>query len=168
MRLHYSNEVKYDFPFDARKAASKVIQTALRLHKCPFETEVSLVIVSQKKIQETNNLCRNINKVTDVLSFPGVAFLEPDGFDVLYEDGADIEYFDQETGYLLLGDIMICADKIEMQSKEYGHSLLREYCFLVCHSILHLLGYDHMNDKERKVMEKAQSEIMETLGILRE
>lgn len=168
MKLHYTNEAKYVFPFDARREASRVLHKALKIHNCPFETEISLVIVSKDVIQETNKEYRGIDKVTDVLSFPGVYFKTPDDFDALYEDGADISYFDQESGNLMLGDIMICADKICEQAQEYQHSLLREYAFLICHSVLHLLGYDHITAEERKVMEEKQSEIMNALGIQRD
>ena len=77
------------------------------------------------------------------------------------------EYFDPETGELLLGDIVLSLDRVMAQAEEYGHSPLREYAFLIAHSMLHLLGYDHMEEQERVIMEKKQNEILERLGISR-
>ena len=81
------------------------------------------------------------------------------------EESADA--FDPETGELMLGDIVISKDRVIAQAEEYGHSVRREYAFLIAHSMLHLLGYDHMDEEERKVMEDRQREIMEKAGIPR-
>ena len=78
------------------------------------------------------------------------------------------EYFEPDTGELILGDIVISSDKVYSQAEEYGHSVKRELGFLVAHSMLHLFGYDHMEDEERVVMETKQKEILERLGITRE
>ena len=75
--------------------------------------------------------------------------------------------FDPESGELTLGDIVISKEKVLTQAEEYGHSPMREYAFLIAHSVLHLTGYDHMEDEERQVMEQKQREIMERLDILR-
>ncbi len=75
--------------------------------------------------------------------------------------------FDPESGELTLGDIVISKEKVLTQAEEYGHSPKREYAFLIAHSVLHLTGYDHMEDEERQVMEQKQREIMERLDILR-
>ena len=81
-------------------------------------------------------------------------------------DGSDIR--DPETGDIVLGEIMICRDKVYEQAEEYGHGPLREYAFLVTHSILHLLGYDHIEEDEQRRMEARQKEILNALGITRE
>ena len=75
--------------------------------------------------------------------------------------------FDPETGELTLGDIVVSKEKVIAQAEEYGHSILREYAFLIVHSILHLTGYDHMEENERRVMEEKQDEIMDLLNIIR-
>ena len=77
------------------------------------------------------------------------------------------DYYDLDTGELMLGDIIISVEKCKEQAKEYGHSELREYSFLIVHSMLHLFGYDHMEDDERLVMEEKQREILDKAGILR-
>jgi probable rRNA maturation factor len=77
------------------------------------------------------------------------------------------DYFDLESGELCLGDIVISIDKVYEQAQEYGHSLKREYAFLIAHSMLHLLGYDHMAQEEAAIMERKQEEILTRLGITR-
>ena len=79
----------------------------------------------------------------------------------------DESYFDLDTDELLLGDIMISVDKVFAQAEEYGHSVTREFCFLVAHSMLHLLGYDHMTPGEAEVMEAKQAKALKELGITR-
>ena len=97
---------------------------------------------------------RGIDRATDVLSFPMLEFDHPGDFSIIDEETADV--FDPESGELMLGDIVISVDKVLEQAQEYGHSPKREYAFLIAHSMLHLCGYDHMDDEERKVMEEKQ------------
>ena len=99
-----------------------------------------------------------------VLSFPMVDYEEAGNFDFLEE--AD-EYFHPESGELMLGDIVISKEKDFSQAEEYGHSIEREYAFLIAHSMLHLFGFDHMEEEERIEMEKKQKAILEQLKILR-
>ena len=101
-----------------------------------------------------------------MLSFPNVAFINPGLFDIDENDEAD--YFDPETGELILGDIMISVDKVYEQAESYGHSVKREFAFLVAHSMFHLCGYDHMTEAEAKVMEKKQEDTLTALGITRD
>jgi len=110
----------------------------------------NIIIVDSEKIQEINKTYRGIDRVTDVISFA----LE-DNEDIVYED------------FRLLGDIYICIDKIYSQAEEYGHSVLRELSFLTIHGFLHLLGYDHMNEEDEKIMFKRQDEILNGYGITR-
>ena len=77
------------------------------------------------------------------------------------------DLFNPETGEVILGDIVLCLDRIHSQAKEYGHSDIREYAFLIAHSMLHLFGFDHMTDTDAKVMETKQREILDKLGISR-
>ena len=100
-----------------------------------------------------------------VLSFPMVDYESPSDFDHVEEAVED--YFNPETGELMLGDIVISVDKVEEQAEKYGHSRTRELAFLTAHSMLHLFGYDHMEDGERLVMEEKQKEILETRGYTR-
>ena len=93
-----------------------------------------------------------------------IPFETPADYAVAEEDES---CFDLDTDELLLGDIMISAERAAAQAKEYGHSVKREFCFLVAHSMLHLLGYDHMVPEEAKVMEAKQAKALEELGISR-
>ena len=107
---------------------------------------------------------RGIDRPTDVLSFPMIEYDAPGDFSVIDEETGDA--FNPETGELMLGDIVISKEKVLSQAEEYGHSPKREYAFLIAHSMLHLFGYDHMEEEERAEME-AQRAIMEKVGIPR-
>ena len=111
-----------------------------------------------------NEEFRQIDRATDVLSFPMADYETPGDFSHLDEDAG---LFHPDTGELMLGDIVISVDKVFEQAEEYGHSLLREYAFLIAHSMLHLFGYDHMEEVERKEMEMHQKKIMELVNITR-
>lgn len=167
--IDYSNENDFETGFDFQNDAKLVISKALQNHNIDFDISVSLSLVTEEEIKECNDSFRNISSVTDVLSFPNLNFNDPGIIDKL-PDAGDIdyfEYFNPDDGYLYLGDIIICFNRALQQSEEYGHSLRRELLFLVAHSILHLLGYDHMNDEERLVMEDKQRQILNELNITR-
>jgi len=149
---------------DYEKIALLVADKALDLENCPYEAQVSLIITDDEGIHEVNREFRQIDRPTDVLSFPAVPFTAPVSYGILEEDES---YFDMDTGELLLGDIMISVDRVYAQAEEYGHSVKREFAFLVAHSMLHLLGYDHMTPEEASVMEQHQEEILEAVGIRR-
>ncbi len=136
-----------------------VIIKTLEEEECDFEAEVSVTIVDMAKIWEINRSERNIDAPTDVLSFPMLEFDEKGGI-------VDPE-FDMDGDKLLLGDIVICAEKAAEQAEEYGHSFRREIAFLTVHSMLHLLGYDHMEKEEEAVMFARQEEILDKMGITR-
>lgn len=112
--------------------------------------EFNIIFVDSNKIHEINKTYRNIDRVTDVISFA-------------LEDNKTIE-----LDHRLLGDIYICIERAEEQAKEYGHSFLRELSFLTIHGLLHLLGYDHMEPEEEKEMFDKQEEILNEFGIKRE
>lgn len=113
--------------------------------------QISLSFVLPEDIKELNRDYRGIDRVTDVLSFPQ------------YEDIDDIP----EEGEICLGDVVICVERAKEQAEEYGHSLQRELVYLFTHSVLHLLGYDHMEESEKAVMRKREEEIMSALGLTR-
>lgn len=160
-------EEEYSFEFDFQDKARLVIEKALELHGAPYDCQITLSVVSKNTIQELNRETRNIDKVTDVLSFPNIEFDTIGDFSSLDEESVHYDYFDPDSDNLILGDIVICYDRAAEQSEEYGHSLEREMLFLTAHSILHLLGYDHMEEDERTVMEAKQREILDLLGIHR-
>lgn len=166
MTFYVENETEEDFLFDAEETAVTVCRAVLEEEQCPYEVQVSLVITDNEGIREVNRESRGIDRETDVLSFPNVDFEQVGEFQI--DEDREADYFDPDTGELILGDIMISADKVKQQANEYGHSLRREFAFLVAHSMFHLCGYDHMEEQDAKVMEKKQEEVLERLGISRE
>lgn len=112
--------------------------------------EFNVIIVNEEKIHDLNREYRGIDRVTDVISF---ALEDDKSFNI--ED------------YRMLGDIYICLNKVKEQANEYGHSFKRELSFLAIHGLLHLLGYDHMNEEDEKVMFDKQEEVLKRYGIER-
>ena len=165
MTFEIENEVEISFDFDYKKVIQDVILQSLDYENCPYEAEVNVLLTGNDEIHEINLEQRQIDRPTDVLSFPMVDYYTPADFSHL-EDGGDI-YFHPETGELMLGDIIISVDKVLEQAEAYGHSQTRELAFLVAHSMLHLMGYDHMEEEERIDMERRQEEILNQLGIQR-
>lgn len=164
MTLNIDKEYLGELGFDYEKIAKEVVEAALDFEKCPYEAEVSLVLTTDEEIRKTNAEFRKIDRVTDVLSFPMLDFDTPGDFSFLKEEE---DAFHPDTGELILGDIMIAVGRMREQAETYGHGEVREYAFLIAHSMLHLMGYDHMEPNEAAVMEKKQEEILEELGILR-
>ena len=166
MQLYLENETDISFDFDTEEIAKAVIDKVLEVEDCPFDTEVNLLITDNEGIRQYNASMRDIDKPTDVLSFPGLFFEESSVFDIPEDEMTD--YANPESGKIILGDIIISAEKVISQAKEYGHSIKREFAFLVAHSMYHLCGYDHMTEEEAKVMEKKQEEILRLLQITRD
>lgn len=164
MTILFEEEGDLTLPIECEAIADRVIEAAADYAECPYEIEVNLLLTMNEEIREMNCNFRDIDRATDVLSFPMIPYDEPEDFEFLEE--AD-ECFNPETGELVLGDIVISKEKVVSQAEEYGHSIEREYAFLIAHSMLHLFGHDHMEEEERIVMEKKQKEILEQLGILR-
>lgn len=165
MTFYVESETDRDLPFDVEEVTGKVIVEALDQEQCPYEVSLNVLLTDNEGIHELNRQHRGIDRPTDVLSFPNVDYDRPADFSVA-EDNIE-DYFDPENGELCLGDIVISVDKVYEQSAEYGHSVMREYAFLVAHSMLHLLGYDHMEPQDAEVMERKQEEILDRLGITR-
>lgn len=132
-----------------------VISEALKIHNIQKDAEVSVVFVDDEEIRKINNEFRNIDASTDVLSFPQYE----------YEKEGEIS---SEDEILILGDIIISPEHAISQANEYGHSVNREVGYLTAHSILHLLGYDHMEKEEKNHMRTKEEEIMSSLGLTRE
>ncbi len=162
-QIDYEAQKKLELPYE--EIVTTVIEACLDYEKCPYEVEVNVIFTDNEGIHQINKEYRNIDAPTDVLSFPLVDYETPADFSHVEEMAED--YFNPETGELMLGDIILSVDKIIEQANAYGHSEKRELGFLVAHSMLHLMGYDHMEDDERKVMEEKQSCILEQLGITR-
>ena len=162
--VQIENELLGEY-LDAEKEAHRMIDFVIGYVKCPYEAEINLTITDNDDIQQLNKEFRGIDRPTDVLSFPMVDYEEPLDFSIAESSPGD--YFNPESGELLLGDIVISAEKVISQADEYGHTVLREYCFLIVHSMLHLFGYDHIEEEDRAEMEKLQKEIMDAAGIHR-
>lgn len=164
MTIEFEKEYDKDLGINYEEIADKVINAALDYEECPYEAEVSLTLVDNNRIHDINKEFRDIDRPTDVLSFPMVEYDDAGEFAFL-EDEDDC--FNPETGELMLGDIIISLDKVEEQALAYGHSFTREYAFLIAHSMLHLMGYDHMTDDDAAVMEAKQRAILDNLNITR-
>lgn len=165
MTLYAENETEVTFPFPVEETATLVIEAVLKSEGCPYDATVNLLITDNEGIREYNRQYREIDKETDVLSFPNLDFDTPGDFGKVTDNKAD--YFDPDSGELILGDVIVSADKVIEQAENYGHDQKREFAFLVAHSMLHLCGYDHMADDERVVMEAKQEAILQGLGITR-
>ena len=164
VNIDYEADKKLDFDYE--KIIKEVINGALDFEECPYETEVNVVLTTNDEIAMINRDYRDLFKPTDVLSFPMIDYVSPGDFSVL-EDGLTEDFFNPESGELILGDIILSVDKIIEQAASYGHSQQRELGFLVAHSMLHLCGYDHMTEEEAKEMERRQEEILQGLSITR-
>lgn len=162
IQIDYETERRLDI--DYTKLANLVAEQILKTEKCPYEVSVNLVLTDNEEIKNVNTEFRGIQAPTDVLSFPMIPFETPADYSVVEDQD---EYFDLDTDELLLGDVMISVDRVFSQAEEYGHSTEREFSFLFAHSMLHLLGYDHMEPEEAAVMERKQSEALKMLGINR-
>lgn len=166
MTFYVENETAVEFPFPVEETVRTVCEAVLESENCPYETQVNVVLTDNSGIREMNRECRGIDRETDVLSFPNVDFEQEGVFEI--DEDREADYFDPDTGELMLGDILISVDKVMEQAQNYGHSVRREFAFLVAHSMLHLCGYDHMEEAEAKVMERKQEEILAGLGITRD
>ena len=149
---------------DIRAIFERVAVAALDREGCPYEASINLLITDDEGIREINNDQRKLDASTDVLSFPGFQFESPGDFQELEEA---FDCFEPDTGELLLGDIVISIEHVYAQAESYGHSPERELAFLIAHSMLHLIGYDHMEPGEEKLMFSRQEEILKGLGITR-
>ncbi|SFP94569.1 probable rRNA maturation factor [Lachnospiraceae bacterium XBB1006] len=164
MTIHVTNEQSLSLGFDYETLCIRVIHQCMDYVDFPYEAEVEVTLVDVETIHEINLAQRQIDRPTDVLSFPMLSFEKPGDFSKLEEN---MDNFHPESGEALLGDIVLCIPKVKMQAEEYGHSYEREFAFLICHSMLHLFGYDHMVPSDEEVMFAKQEEIMQQLGISR-
>ena len=161
--LNTDIQTEETFEFDPEEIAAKVCNQVLEQEAFPEDAEISLVVADAEEVHRLNLEFRGIDRTTDVLSFPGLDF----------ESAADFSCIDDssvnpDNDCVMLGDIVICAQKVREQAAEYGHSELREFAFLTAHSMLHLCGYDHMTPEEAEEMEKRQEKALAALGITRD
>lgn len=150
---------KIEVTDEFKTIVKKVIQHALIVEKVEMPCEVSVIFIDNDTIRTINRENRNIDRITDVLSFPMLDY--PDG-KVFKQTYLNYEFkeSDMDNGNLVLGDIALSLEKAKEQSIEFNHSFLRETCYLTVHSVLHLLGYDHMKEDEKKVMREREEKIL--------
>ncbi|MDE5932077.1 MAG: rRNA maturation RNase YbeY [Lachnospiraceae bacterium] len=166
MTFYVENDTEKEFSFSVEEVFKRVAEAVLEMESCPYEVCVNLLLTDNEGIRFYNKEYRGIDKETDVLSFPNLDYEQAGVFHIA--DEAEADYFDPDSGELLLGDIMISVDRLEEQAVEFGHSQRREFAFLAAHSMFHLCGYDHMEEREAAVMEQKQETVLKKLGIGRE
>lgn len=149
MAIILDNNSNFELDDSLIQLFNKLIDETVKVEKCPYDVEVSIIITNNDEIKVMNKQFRNIDSATDVLSFPQIDFNNPSDFTCI--DNSDLD-FNLDSDELIIGDIVISIDKAKDQALEYGHSLERELGFLVIHSMLHLFGYDHIDEKDSKIM----------------
>lgn len=166
MSSYVENEAGTEFEFDIKEIMDAVMDEVLEEEGCPYEAQVNLLITDDEGIRDFNMRLRKVDSPTDVLSFPMIPFEREGDFSAV--EGNEADYFDPDSGELLLGDIIISAEKVREQADKYGHSPKRELAFLIAHSMFHLCGYDHMTEEEARVMEQKQENALRAIGITRD
>ena len=136
-----------------------VCEEALSSEGWDFDAQISITFTDNETIKKINSYHRKIDKATDVLSFPLLIF----------DEDMEILEAEYDGDMIVLGDIVISTEQALIQAEKYGHSIKREIAFLIAHSMLHLLGYDHeLGDEDEKIMFSKQKNILEKLNITRE
>jgi probable rRNA maturation factor len=162
-----NRQEKFEVTNDFEKTLQQVIDYTIKKETDLDDYQVSMIFVDNEEIKNINNVQRNIDKETDVLSFPMLEYDEEKVYKECYLDyDFDDSYFDEDS--LVLGDIVLSLEKVEQQSREFNHSFIREAAYLTVHSVLHLLGYDHMDEDDKIRMRKKEEELLNGLKIFRE
>ena len=159
MLLIENDQSSLELTDDLVDAVKLVCAKALETEGFEQQAQISITFVDDEQIRQINSEHRDIDSATDVLSFPMLEF---------DEYGQAVAEYDFDDDEVMLGDIVISLERAAQQAESYGHSLKREVAFLTAHSMLHLLGYDHMTEEEEKIMFSKQENILEELGITRE
>ena len=152
-----------EYEAEIEKLIKNVFDYTAKKYEIPSKTEISLSFLTEEEIKEVNSSSRNVNEITDVLSFPYLENIK----------GKKIKLSDYKTDInpvtkcLMLGEINICLKRAKEQAEEYGHGVIRECAYLALHGLLHVLGYDHILEEDRQEMRKAEEEILTELGINR-
>jgi len=155
IHIHYDENLKYDHSYDS--IISKAVIGALVSEAVDKVCIVNVLVTDDEGIREYNREYRSIDKATDVLSFPMQTFLNA-GW-----KGIGEPEFDEDTGDLLLGDIVISLESVERQAAEYGNTNEYEIAYLIIHSSLHLIGYEHDDDKNEKAMHGKSEQIIQEI-----
>ena len=154
-KIEYLN-IKEDNKYE--KIIGEVLEKCFEIENLPYDKlMVSIILTDPDNIQELNKKYRKIDKPTDVLSFP---MFEKEEIDKIKNE-TELEYTD------ILGDMVISIDQVEKQAVEYGHSFERELSYMVVHSFYHLLGYDHIDEEDKKKMREKEENVLNIMGITR-
>jgi len=143
-----NRQLKINIDDKIESAINESIKICLQEENRDLNYEVSVSFVDNEEIRQLNKDYRNVDRPTDVLSFP-------------------LDEYDYNSNYHILGDIIISTDKVIEQATEFGHSILREIIYLTVHSMFHLLGYDHMNDDDKKIMREKEKFVLKEIGIFK-
>ena len=157
INIEYETEKKLDLDYET--IIRQVVEKAMDYEKCPYEAEVNVTLTDNAAIHEINREYREIDRATDVLSFP---MFEKDEIESIISAEDDEQIED------VLGDIMISIPRVIEQAEEYGHSVQRELAYMVVHGFYHVMGYDHMNEQEKSVMRQKEEKILSKLNITRQ
>ena len=152
MSIYIEEEGGSSLPFDTEEIARTVVEAALEYEKCPYEAEVTILLTTDEEVRKLNCSSRGLDRPTDVLSFPMFQF-QPGQLPEDWEP-----YIDPESQLVPLGDMAISLERAKAQAKEYGHSVNREVGYLTVHSVLHLLGYDHLDEGPMKRQMRSREE----------
>ncbi len=165
MSVIIEKDIEFKLEFDEEELINKIVKHISNYFNNEFVLQVNVLLTDNENIHKINKEYRNIDSETDVLSFPAIEYEIPGDLSFIDED--DVMYFDLDTDELIFGDIILSIDRVKTQAKEYGHSEYREFAFLITHSMLHLFGFDHIEESDREIMEAHQKKIMDELEIYR-
>lgn len=152
--IEFYNEVEE--VFSQQEELTAFLNQCLAVINPDFSVLLTVTVTDNETIRQVNREQRDMDKPTDVLSFPMLFYKEPE---VLAEPLKEYDY-DPESGLVVLGDLMLSHEKIAEQAEEYGHTYQRELCYLTLHGLLHLFGYDHMVDSDKVIMRAREKEIL--------
>lgn len=162
-----NRQEKIEMTEELENKIEDIIEYTLKEEGVNIPFEISIIFIDNEEIRKINKEQRDIDKATDVLSFPMLDYEDGKVFKEMYLD-YEFDFCDLNEGNLVLGDMALSLEKAAEQAEEYGHSFIREVMYLVVHSILHLLGYDHMDENDKVLMRKREEEILNKLNINRE
>ena len=151
----------YNIDNEFKELGIEAVNKSLDYLAFEYEVDVTITTTTDKEIRLINKEHRNIDKATDVLSFPMIEWPSPKDYE--YLEANIFMNMNPDTQCVILGDIVLSMDKVKSQASEFGHSIKREYVFLIVHSMLHLFGYDHMVVEEEQQMISMQKDILKTI-----